>query len=305
MASRGANLPFLREASVRPPTLRKYRSALALFSRWAGSRFSPHASADTIDDLLSEYFHYLYLRHVGRSVAVCTFYALVLYYPRLRSSLAGAAADLRGWARLAPSVSYPPIPFSFVALMAIALAKSPQYGQRYGFALILAFHCYLRCGELLGLRACDIVLPERSSDTVALSLRFTKTGPNQWVTVTSLLVARCLLRLRSSLAPRSPLFPFSASSLRAAFYWALSQCGIPGDFVLHSLRHGGATSDFLRGVPIEDVLHRGRWASNKSARRYIQAARAFALTQDISDSLRSAGYRAACTWHFYIFSFSR
>jgi hypothetical protein len=40
------------------------------------------------------------------------------------------------------------------------------------------------------------------------------------------------------------------------------------------LRHGGATRLHLKGVPLEDIMMRGRWASAKSARIYVQASRA-------------------------------
>ena len=48
-------------------------------------------------------------------------------------------------------------------------------------------------------------------------------------------------------------------------------------YVFHSLRHGGATHDYLAGVPLEEILHHGRWASVASARHYIQAGRALLM----------------------------
>jgi hypothetical protein len=41
----------------------------------------------------------------------------------------------------------------------------------------------------------------------------------------------------------------------------------------HSLRHGGATHDYLKGMPFDDVMVRGRWAVTKSAVHYIQQGR--------------------------------
>ena len=43
-------------------------------------------------------------------------------------------------------------------------------------------------------------------------------------------------------------------------------------FVPHSLRHGGASCDYMAmgAVRLEDILHRGRWATIKSTRHYIQ-----------------------------------
>ena len=45
-----------------------------------------------------------------------------------------------------------------------------------------------------------------------------------------------------------------------------------GPFVPHSLRHGGATADYItQGSKfLEDILFPGRWASVKSTRHYVQ-----------------------------------
>ena len=53
-------------------------------------------------------------------------------------------------------------------------------------------------------------------------------------------------------------------------------------FVPHSIRHGAATRDHLRGVPLNDILLRGRWLSEKSARRYIQTGPALLVTVKLS-----------------------
>ena len=44
-------------------------------------------------------------------------------------------------------------------------------------------------------------------------------------------------------------------------------------FVWHSLRHGGASRSFLKGIPLSDILVRGRWACESSGRHYIQVGR--------------------------------
>ena len=59
------------------------------------------------------------------------------------------------------------------------------------------------------------------------------------------------------------------------FKAAAASLGLQAEhFTLHSLRHGGATHDYVRAVPIEDILLRGRWRSNNTARIYIQSGRA-------------------------------
>jgi hypothetical protein len=64
---------------------------------------------------------------------------------------------------------------------------------------------------------------------------------------------------------------------RKHFKQACRDLGLSPLYVPHSLRHGGATRDHMRGHPMEDILARGRWASTKSARHYVQAGRALLL----------------------------
>ncbi len=64
------------------------------------------------------------------------------------------------------------------------------------------------------------------------------------------------------------------------------------DFNFYSLRRGGATYDFASHGSMERTLLKGRWESTRSARVYVNEARAAAvytsLSQAMIDSLREA-----------------
>ena len=64
---------------------------------------------------------------------------------------------------------------------------------------------------------------------------------------------------------------------------------------MHSLRHGAATRDFLRGKAIEDILHRGRWVSVKAARNYVQASPAMLLAMEAPRSVSRLGAQWAAS----------
>ena len=81
------------------------------------------------------------------------------------------------------------------------------------------------------------------------------------------------------------LFPFTARTYRKHFNAILRKLGLSSKYVPHSLRHGGATRDHLRGVPLEEILRRGRWAAAKSARHYIQAGRAILLSMNLPEAI--------------------
>jgi hypothetical protein len=60
-------------------------------------------------------------------------------------------------------------------------------------------------------------------------------------------------------------------------------------YVPHSLRHGGATADFLLTGSIERVQFRGRWKSMESVRTYVQTARALLAAQAVPAALNALG----------------
>lgn len=78
------------------------------------------------------------------------------------------------------------------------------------------------------------------------------------------------------------MFGVSAARYRSVFKDACHGIGLSHvNYSPHSLRHGGATEDFLKQVPLEDILFRGRWAASKSATTYVQSGRALLLAASI------------------------
>jgi len=60
------------------------------------------------------------------------------------------------------------------------MARSGYHAE--AVASLLAFHCFLRVGELTRLRICDVVMPGRmgrAHSGMAVCLPLTKTGRNQ------------------------------------------------------------------------------------------------------------------------------
>lgn len=285
---------FLIEASCAPATLSKYRRGVNLFVDWCDENGREVITYDDMDDALTDYFHDLFEQGdgSGKGLAAQTFYGVLKLMPRAAHKLPTAYASLQGWLKLKPSQSYPPITWELAVLVAVQMTRTGKL--RYGIATLLAFDCFLRVGELVNLRKQDVA---DSGDSrlgqvyrgLALRLRQTKTGPNQWVEVEHADVKKLVrLVINSTDKPSDKLFPFTANQFRQTFKRACSQLGLNAGYVPHSLRHGGATRWHLLGKPLEDILMRGRWASTKSARRYVQAGRAMLLTTSVPEVL--AGY---------------
>jgi integrase len=202
---------------------------------------------------------------------------------------------LRGWSRLARSASHPPITWELAVVFAVTMAKWSLYP--HSIATLVAFDCYLRVGELTRIRYCDVVQPNDPRmgsvhSTMALRLPDTKTGLNQWVSLQSPSVAQALhsyLRARPFQSSEL-IFPFAPHQYRQLIRSVALTLGVGHiPYVPHSLRHGGATSDFLRGHTIEQIMYRGRWKSMESARRYIQTGRALLVTLSLPAHLHETG----------------
>lgn len=274
---------FLLEAAFAKSTLKRYQPAVAGFSAWLELQGEDPLSVEDLDRSLVDYFHHLYLLHDGRnrSLAEACKAGVEMYLPAVKRRLHGAQLALRGWRRLRPPVPHPPLTWNLAVLIACDIARTGR--ARHAIGILLAFDSYLRVGELTSLRREDLadtgdIRLGGAVQGMALRLSKTKTGPNQWAEVRSADVQKLLRVVLQGTRAGQRLFPFSSSSFRQHFKAACLRRGLSRDYVPHSLRHGGATRDFLAGVPLEEVLRRGRWASTKSARHYIQSGRAILLS---------------------------
>jgi integrase len=285
---------FLIEAALAPTTLAKYKYGVRLFIEWCSLHNYDVSTIESFDELLSEYFHDLYEQNdgTGKGLAAQTLYGIIKFLPRLHDRLPTATMSLKGWLKLQPGKSFPPLTWDLTVLISCQLCRQHKL-LRYAIATLLAFDCFLRVGELVNIRRSDVATSGDSRmgseyNGTAIRLRKTKTGPNQWVSVQDKSVETLLLALVSTVSSdQSLLFPFTANQYRSRFKDVCRQLALSSAYVPHSLRHGGATRWHLLGHSIEDILLRGRWSSTKSARRYIQAGRAMLLSIDIPKSLAS------------------
>jgi integrase len=282
---------FLIEASISDKTMKKYKDAVVRFLDWCDEHGHDASTMESLDDLVTEYFHNVYEMNdgVGKGLASCTLYGLIKFMPRCEAHLLSAKTSLTGWMKLQPGRSYPPLTWDLTVLIAIHMVQNGHI--RHAIATLLAFDCFLRVGELVGLRRKDVAdTGDRRMGSeyqgTSLRLKHTKTGPNQWVQVHDRQVVELLRCVVTGTAKADDhLFPFSAAEYRNVFKTSCAQLGLSHRYVPHSLRHGGATRWHLLGHPIEDVLLRGRWSSVKSARRYVQAGRALLLKTTVPPRL--------------------
>lgn len=272
---------FLIDAAYAPSTLKKYKSAVVDFLNWCIKNFENPRDFEELDDVLVEYLHQLYLAQRGKGKAHDTYFGLLMYLRHARGQLPNSELALRGWNKKHPARSYPPLTWELSVAIAVQMVRRGDW--RHAVGTLLSFDCFLRVGELVGLKREDVADTEdirigAEFKGMALRLRKTKTGPNQWVEVEDNAVKELLRGIIKTTKSKGYLFPFSTSSFRRSLKLSCQELGLSPEYVPHSLRHGGATRSHLLGRSLEDILMRGRWASTKSARRYIQAGRGMLLS---------------------------
>jgi hypothetical protein len=319
MAFPAVNPNFLMEASVTAATLRKYKSALSLFlsfffntlHRPPQQRNLDHVSRLSpvlVDRILAQYCEFLYTKYQGskKYLAINARAAVAFFFPHMSPFLRLSARSIKGWEKLHPTVSHPPLSYDLVCLLSTRMAALGHI--RHAAALLLSFDCYLRLGEVAKIQVHHLVLPGdlrlRGLTSPALLIPLSKTGRDQFITIRNPVVIKLLQALKQKFFPALSstdfVFPY-AYSLSSVLKSTLHDLGLSDRcYVWHSLRHGGATDDALKGMPIEEIVARGRWSSSKMLKTYVQRSRAFFLHSRTPARLSKAGLKLASS-HILLF----
>jgi len=285
----------LLDGNARETTLARYRTevqALCAFIRdQDGARIE---SSEEFDYWVAYYAHFAYTSGSPAKGAVQKALAGVEFWLPEVKPLSLARRCVRGWDRLVPPRPAAPLPLDLVVASTALLCLTGALAE--GTALLLAFDCWLRIGEVAGLLTDDIVDNRMATDAavrgVSVFLPLAKTGRRQAVRLADPAVASLVLAWREVVVTTrghgALLFPgpdvLRAGLARALGTFQLDARGL--HFVFHSLRHGGASRAYAAGQPMSDILLRGRWAAESSGRHYVQAGRqmllAIALPPDVS-----------------------
>ena len=284
----GLGLAF---SSILPESAARYLRSVLGFTTWMRCVGNPSWA---LPPAVAEYVYWCFdTGQVAKSQCNNLVAALGILRPHLkaRGALGLARRCISGWTRNNPSKSYLPIPRSI--LLAIAVDCYLNGGEDLAAALLLGFDCYLRHSELKHLMVSDIAFPGDPRllvpDQGAVFIFCSKAGRKQWVTVRCPIAMGLLRRLSRGRRPSDYLFPDLRTSMLSRFRQAQVGIGLKkAPFVIHSLRHGGASYDYIRGLPITRIILRGRWGGLKVSRQYIQESQALVLELHIPRRARRA-----------------
>ena len=207
---------------------------------------------------------------------------------------------LRGWQRLDPGCTLPPLAWELLALIVMTILEYDGGALRHeaALALLTMFACYFRPTEGTEIREEDLALSLTNEDHHALNLHPGHRAEQSKVGLSDETIAldcKELPQLGAALAhlrqgkPKQRLFRISKDQLRAYWKRALLRLGLQHlKLQLYSIRHCGPSHDRRRKYrSVAEVKRRGRWASDKSMARYEAHARVVQEFQKLSVDIQT------------------
>jgi len=219
---------------------------------WIEDQFKQGAPINTVADALS---------------------GLHFYVPSTRKRLPLSWRLFGTWRKKETPSRAPPIPEDLLWAM-VSFAVQHQLFV-FGCLLALGFHCFLRTGELLAIRPCDLLLRHgKGIVNLPASKGGTRHNVRESVTIDDPVVVTLLEELvhakREAHLFRVPIWNLSGTRFRDTFAQVVAFFKVEHlRFRPYSLRRGGATAFFSQFGLMEKTLLRGRWASVSVARLYL------------------------------------
>lgn len=251
-----------------------------------------HSKPRVVDRCLGRYVMHMYT-HVGTSALSRVKHGLLgcqHLFPRLRNRITTAWENLRVWEEQRVTRLRSPLPIPLWGFM-IGLARA--HGRTclddnariewFTFALMLEIGvlCMLRPGELCKLKHSDFVLPDdfalgqaQAAIRIVAPKNRRQFGAEQFVTLKNPNVICGLRHLLSSDVEKN-FWPSKPRRFSVLFKQVVNELGLDSlKLTPGSLRPGGATMFFGRGVNIASLRFMGRWTAERSLEHYIQQAMA-------------------------------
>ena len=262
----------LQECIVSPLTKKRYDSAVALFFKWMESEGLPLPPTTVeFDEILSSYVEHLWQEGESRSLGSNTVAGLQYVRPTLRKNLICTWRLLGAWAKRELPARAPPLtPFLVECLAGQALALGEPM---VALACLLAFYGLLRTGEVCKLKRGDLSIGENPK-TLVINLGLTKGGARmgalESVVINKVFVVNLAHSFCLNRAADEKLLPKQAGHFRLVFNKLISHLELTDwGFKPYSLRRGGATDHFRTFNSLSATVVKGRWASSKMARVYL------------------------------------
>ena len=229
---------------VAESTRRVYSRAVSSFILWATINhpsFSISSSSESvIDSILAEYVNSLFIQNPSRGnlqIAINCRAGILLTHPAMSTRLPLTLASTKGWDKTVQRSQRPPMPSSLVFVMIRFFIRRSQL--QWALITWMGFDGYFRISELFNRVPEDFMLQD---NVLAVYLDKSKTGRHQSVVISQ----PQLIQLYNIYVSKEKFFYVSLHGYREAWNAMLASLNA-ADLGLapHSLRHGGATHDYL------------------------------------------------------------
>eukprot|EP00434_Breviolum_minutum_P029248 symbB.v1.2.025870.t1/scaffold2543.1/size76562/2 len=256
----------LKSQVVRKNTADGYSQSFHEFRSFANMTLAQlQANVAGIDQILASYIEFLWKDGEPKSYANYVVASVQHFVPEGRRRLGASWKLVSTWNKIEmPSRAVPMTP---ELLLSFAGILHQWKWESVGFLIVVGFSCFLRTGEMFRLRREHAHLPVRAGQPAILFLEDTKTETGQrkqmaWekVLVKGQVAVDCLKALCAKKTPREFLADISIYQFRKLWkdvvkYFKLDHLAIQP----YSIRRGGATSSYKRGMTFEELLAQGRW----------------------------------------------
>ena len=267
------SLGSLKSLTVQPVTKLRYQTSLDAFYKYLREeKLQLPKRRELLDALVSDYIEHLWAEGEGRASGSNLLAALQDLDPHLKGCLPCSWRLMKTWATNELPNRAPPLTEGILK----AMVGWSIFHQHFTFALslLVGFYSLLRTGELLQLQSWNIHMSSHAQPAV-ISLGLTKSGKRQGAAESVTLTERNVLKLLWFWKQQVPDHTFLTSKphvWRQLFNECLQGLDIQQwGFRPYSLRRGGATSLFVKGGSLDQVLLLGRWTALKTAKIYLNS----------------------------------
>eukprot|EP00971_Amphidinium_carterae_P236640 4696746-Amphidinium_carterae.1 len=273
--------------SVQPGTIRRYvtcvnrvreirREWLALEGLPPLEELCNGSNGDSLSPILGAFVQYLHDSDAPYTHALEALAGVQFFHPNVQGSIHGAWKALRTWGQQKPIQVRSPMPLPI--LLALVTTALVMGWERTAGVLLLGFEALLRPSEMGGCLRGHLSLPGDLYGhpyCAILSLPETKTASRtvklQSVLIKDAPLIEYLHGFFSCDGERSLLMPGGAAALQRKFLSLKEMIGIrTAPWTLASVRGGGCVHFALHSTDMDYLQWKGRWASQRSMRHYMQ-----------------------------------
>ena len=286
----------LEDAIVKSVTAERYQQSFEQFLSFTNlTKAQVRAFPERIDERLSEYIENLWTDGEPKSYANYVVAAVQYFAPECKRKLTKSWKLVSTWNKIELPARV--VPISAEILLAIAGLFMKWQWHKLGLMLVVAYSTFLRTGEIFRIRRENVVFGAGNQPAV-IFLQDTKTAQRKQILWEKVLVkeplavdclrALCLSCSSPQLLVQDSIFQFRRLWKQAVVELQLSQWKI----LPYSIRRGGATSAYKRGMSFEELMQQGRWSNVATARIYLdeglQELQNFSLTPPSRQLLEQA-----------------